>query len=169
MGDSPRAARGADQVRGQAPRAHVAALLGRAGVAGLLCMLVACGGRPASPSTPSASPPASSSGSSDYPVSTGAAGQPGPAADTPPAGQPGAPASAVTEAECQALLAHVVAVANRAHTQSVTPETAPTEAQLADIRARMAPEFIPLCMGLERATIACQMRASTRDQLLACM
>lgn len=168
MGDLPRAARGADQVRGPAPRSRVTALLGHAGLA---LMLVACGGRPASPSTPSASPPASSSGSSDGPASTGAAAQPGPAADAPPAGQPGAnaPASAVTDAECQALLAHVVAVANRAHTQTVTPEAAPTEAQLADIRARMAPEFIPMCMGLDRGTITCQMRASTRDQLLACM
>ncbi len=166
MGDLPRAARGAYQMRGPAPRSRVTALLGHAGLA---WMLVACGGRPASPSTPSASPPASSSGSSNAPASTGAATQPGPAADAPPAGQPGANAPAVTDAECQALLAHVVAVANRAHTQTVTPEAAPTDAQLADIRARMAPEFIPMCMALDRATITCQMRASTRDQLLACM
>ena len=160
MGHLLRAARGVDQVRGPAPRPRVTALLGLAGFA---LMLVACGGRPASPSTPSASPPASSPGSSDGPASTGAAAQPAP--DAPPAGQ----SPAVTDADCQALLAHVVAVANRAHTQTVTPEAAPTDAQLADIRARMAPEFIPMCMGLDRATVACQMRATTRDQILACM
>lgn len=133
----------------------------------VLLVLAACGGRPASPSTPPSS--GSPSGSSAS-TSAGDAGQPGPAEDTAQPRQPGAgAANAATEAECQALLAHVVAVANRAHAQTVTPETAPTEAQLADIRARMAPEFIPMCLGLDRTTIACQMRASTRDQILACM
>lgn len=136
----------------------MAALLG-------LLVLAACGGRPASPSTPPSS--GSPSGSSAS-TSAGDAGQPGPAEDTAQPRQPGA-SNAATDAECQALLAHVVAVANRAHAQTVTPETAPTEAQLADIRARMAPEFMPMCLGLDRTTIACQMRASTRDQILACM
>lgn len=172
MANLPRAARGAFPVRGPARRARAIALLA------LAWLLVACGGRSASPSTQSASQPAPAS-------SSGAAGQPAPApasgtspgstpattAGASPAARPGAraPAGAVTEAECQALLAHVVAIANRAHASTVTPETAPTDAQLADIRARMAPEFLPMCMSLDRATLACQMRASTRDELLACM
>lgn len=167
MAELPRDAR-ADQPRSLAPwgcgrqLAQLAQLVLLLGLAG---GLAACGGRPASPSTPSASQPGSNAS-----TSPGDAGQPGPVAETPPDQEPGTgAASAVTEAECQALLEHVVEVANRAHAQTVTPETAPTEAQLADIRARMAPEFIPMCLGLDRTTITCQMRASTRDQLLACM
>jgi hypothetical protein len=140
----------------------VAALLGLAAV------LVACGGRPASPSTPAGTAPAP--GSAAPTGQTSKPDRPGPAAGSNPAGQPGTgAANAITAAECEALLAHVVAIANRAHVQTVTPEAAPTDAQLADIRARMAPEFMPMCLGLERATLACQMRASTRDELLACM
>lgn len=170
MGELPRDTRGAGQLLSLAAggcgrRLALAALAALLGLLALAGMLVACGGRPASPSTPSASQSGSSAS-----TPAGNAGQPGPAAETPPDQEPGTgAASAATEGECQALLAHVVEVANRTHVQTVTPETAPTEAQLADIRARMAPEFIPMCLGLDRTTIACQMRASTRDQILACM
>ena len=165
MVDSQRDAEGTDTAWCRARR--VAALLGLAGMI-LACGGVGCGGRPpaAKPTTPA---PAGDAGQG--PVVSGEE----PAARDP-AVQPAGPdssgdgaASAVTEAECQALLAHVVAVAHAAHVQTVAPEHAPTEDQLAEIRARMAPEFVPVCLSLDRATVTCQMRASTRDELLACM
>ncbi len=85
----------------------------------------------------------------------------------PDQARPAAPAP--DDAECQALLAHVVEVANDEHRRTVAPEHAPTPEQLADIRARMAPEFLPMCAQLERADYECQMRAKSRDALVACL
>jgi hypothetical protein len=136
-------------------RGRTVALLG-------LALLVACGGRPA-PDTQTTPRPHASARPDDAtagPAQQQPAAQP---AGTAPAG------NTATEAECQILLGHVIAIANAAHLRTVTPDLAPTEEQLADIRARMAPEFLPMCLSLDRAVVACQMRARSRDELLACM
>lgn len=149
-----------------APRARSRPAL--AAALGVLAALAACGGAQAPAATPapaargdvaSASGDAASARAGD-PAGSSHAGRTG--------DRPGQDQAAVTEAECRALLAHVVAIANQAHTRTVAPELAPTEEQLADIRARMAPEFMPMCLGLDRATLACEMRAASRDALLAC-
>lgn len=140
-------------VRGACRRAAV--LLG-------LAVLFACGGRAPDATSPGAEDPGSTQPGEPGAGEPAAAPEPG-----EPSGQ-AAIADAVTEAECQALLAHLVAVANAAHVQTVAPEQAPTEEQLAEIRARMRPEFMPMCLSLERSSVECQMRAQTRDELLAC-
>ena len=174
MGDLQCDARGTGATRCKAAGRREAALLG-------LAVLLACGGLACGGRTPDAKSPGPDSAGE---ASQEAAGSGQAAPDEPdpartPAEQPAGPdanpetndagaASAVTEAECQALLAHVVAVANAAHVRTVAPEHAPTAEQLAEIRARMAPEFVPACLSLDRAALSCQMRAQTRDELLAC-
>jgi hypothetical protein len=174
MGDLQRDRGGAGAPWRRVGRVRAAALLGLAGV------LVACGGRAPDAKSPGPDP---AGNASQEPAGSGKADpgrdpSRGPAQDPAraPAEQPAGPdtngarpAGAVTEADCQALLAHVVAVANAAHVRTVAPEHAPTPEQLAEIRARMAPEFVPACLSLDRATLACQMRAGTQDELLACM
>ncbi|WP_428265181.1 hypothetical protein [Haliangium sp.] len=86
-----------------------------------------------------------------------------------PATPEAASAASPSETECRQLLAHVVGLANDAHAETVEPAYAPTEEQLADIRKRMAPEFIPYCQGLSRDDFDCQHRARNRDELLACV
>jgi hypothetical protein len=166
MGDLQRDRGGAGAPWCRAGCVRAAALLG------LAAMLWVCGGRAPAAKSPGPDPAGAAS------QGTAGSGEADPGRDggQAPAEQPAgpdangaAPASAVTEAECQALLAHVVAVANAAHVRTVAPEHAPTAEQLAEIRARMAPEFMPACLSLDRATLACQMRAQTRDELLACM
>lgn len=150
-------------------------------LAGIFCCVAAvwgsaaCGG-------------AAAPGPGAQPASAQAAGQPasarpsGPAADAtdPTPGEAASPAGAtgagsaghgaapMTEAECQALLAHLVAVANAAHVENVAPELAPTDEQIADIRARLAPRFVPACLTMDRGAFVCEMRARSRDELLAC-
>jgi hypothetical protein len=148
-----------------------------AALLGLAAMILAWGGLACSGRAPAAKSPGPDP-AGDTRQGAAGSGEAAPARDQAraPAEQPAGPdsngagaASAVTEADCQALLAHVVAVANTAHVRTVAPEHAPTAEQLAEIRARMAPEFVPACLSLDRATLACQMRASTHDELLACM
>lgn len=136
---------------------------------GLLAALASCGGAPPPAATPAA-PAHQDPGSAPRDAAAGEAGGTEGAPAPARAGDPAGPhqAGPVTEAECRALLVHVVAIANQAHAETVDPELAPTEEQLADIRARMAPEFLPMCLALDRATFECEMRASTRDELLAC-
>ena len=133
--------------------------------------LAACGGRGAGPAAraPAGEP------SSTAPPAAQPSGQPaGTAADATgtAAGDQARPgsdgAAPLTEAECQALLAHVIAVANAAHVKKVAPEEAPTDEQLAAIRARLAPRFVPACLATERRAFACQMQAQSREELLAC-
>jgi hypothetical protein len=169
MGDSQRDGGGAGATRCRAGRAI--ALLGLAGMIFVCGSGWACGGRAPAAKSPEPDPAADASQGAagpgePAPVRTPAEGPAGPDTNVDPGGA--APANPVTEAECQALLAHVVAVANAAHAQTVAPEHAPTAEQLAEIRARMAPEFLPLCLSLDRAALDCQMRAQTRDALLAC-
>jgi hypothetical protein len=158
MDDSQRDAGGAGARRRRDACRRAAGLLG---LLGLAALLLACGGRAPAATSPDAEDPSSTP--RDAPV-TGEGTTPEPGES----GSPDATADTVTEAECQALLAHVVSVANAAHVQRVAPEQAPTEEQLAEIRARMTPEFMPLCLSLDRTIVECQMRAQTRDALLAC-
>lgn len=78
------------------------------------------------------------------------------------------PAPSVTAADCEALLDHFMDIASAAHARNVAPDLVPTAEQLARIRADMAPEFLPACRKLDRATYDCEMKARTREALLAC-
>jgi hypothetical protein len=127
-------------------------------LAGILCLLLgaaACGGRTGPGASDPVMPPDRSTG-------TG-----GTADREPRTGDDGADAP-VTERECEALLAHVIALANEAHVRNVPPEQAPTDEQLVEIRARLAPRFLPACLALDRHAFACEMRAQSTDELLAC-
>lgn len=174
MGDLQRDGAGAGWCR--AGRRRAAALLGLAGMILACGGVLACGGRAPAAKSPESDPAGGASQAAAAPGEPAPVQAPGrdpaeqPAGPGTNAGTNGAgPANAVTEAECQALLAHVVTVAHAAHAQTVAPEHVPTAEQLAEIRTRMAPEFVPMCLSLDRATLACQMRAQTRDELLTCM
>ncbi|ACY16097.1 hypothetical protein [Haliangium ochraceum] len=137
----------------------------------LACTLPACAGSPQpAPASAGAGAAADAEAAGDADASAPATPGDDPGTAAPPAaGSDGDAAQGPpSEDECRALLVHVVALANAAHVAELPPEQAPSEEQLADIRGRMAPQFLPLCRGLERAEFACQMSAADRDALLAC-
>ncbi len=74
----------------------------------------------------------------------------------------------VTTADCERLLDHFLALAHGEHAAKVAPELVPTPEQVAKIRAKLAPQFVPTCLKLERSAYNCEMSAETREQILAC-
>lgn len=152
-------------------------LIQRAAPLALLLAITACGG-PARPGQPAGARPAGGPSGRTAPRDgapatdpTQPSAQASAAAEGHPAGsRAGTPAGTapVTEAECHALLSHVISLANAAHEPGAAPELAPTDEQIADIHAQLAPQFMPPCLALDRATFACELSARSKDALLAC-
>ena len=76
--------------------------------------------------------------------------------------------SPVTQAECEALLDRFLALARTAHAATVAAELVPTDEQLAEIRAKLAPTYIPACMNLTRAAYQCERAAASIDEQVEC-
>ena len=71
---------------------------------------------------------------------------------------------ALTEQDCDALLAHVVkvAIAERPADQQID------ETEQAKIRADARPQFLPECRAYDRATYNCALAATATAQIEAC-
>ena len=127
----------------------------------LFLLGTSCGG--GSPSSARPDPSAnSSSGGPSSPASKPAANS-----GTHPA-DPAASDSVPTDAECQKLLDHFLALASAAHAETVDADEIPTPDQLATIRARLAPEFVARCRELDRAVYRCELQAASQKEMLAC-
>jgi hypothetical protein len=116
----------------------------RAAVA--FALLAACGGRAAPPAAP-------------------APAEPRPAPAPPPAPADDSPQ---TEAECGALIDHVVDVGIEHQRRTKKPEEVPTDEQVAQIRGEMRTAMTPECLKLDRASFRCAMAATTDTELGVC-
>jgi hypothetical protein len=111
----------------------------------VLVLVAACGGRAAPPAAPAPAAPA-----------------PAPAAPAP------ADDSPLTEAECVALIDHVLDVGIAHQRRTKKPEEVPTDEQVAQIRGEMRTAMTPECLELDRASFRCAMAAGTDVELAAC-
>lgn len=129
---------------------------------------LACGGQPDGPGSEPVAP--------DAPVNapvTHDAPAPRPSAPEPaelPTPETGSTASdsAPSRAECLGLLDHFLSVAHAEHAATVSPELVPTREQLAEIRSKLEPEFLPVCRAYARSTYDCIASARTREQIMTC-
>ena len=85
-----------------------------------------------------------------------------PAADAAPA------STAITRAECETMIDHVLAVGNADMRSKKPPEQWPTEEQLAAIRAKLVEDQLEACLAWDRPSYECVMAAETVDALYAC-
>jgi hypothetical protein len=91
------------------------------------------------------------------------------APDAGTAAAPGDGGSAgVTEAECMAVVDHVLAVMLEDLKAHKPEDEWPTDDQVADKRAVLADEFIPQCLQLDRAVIDCMLKAADPNALAEC-
>ena len=74
----------------------------------------------------------------------------------------------LSESECDVWIDKFLAMALRAHNETVDPRYRPTPEQMDKIRARMGPELKKACLQLDRATYECEIRANDRESLTAC-
>jgi hypothetical protein len=111
----------------------------------VLALVAACGGRAAPPAAPAPAVPA-----------------PAPAAPAP------ADDSPLTEAECVALIDHVLDVGIAHQRRTKKPEEVPTDEQVAQIRGEMRTAMTPECLKLDRASFRCAMAASSDTELAVC-
>jgi hypothetical protein len=133
----------------------------------------ACSG----PGSAASGEPARPTTATHYVVSDSTSTEPGPEPTKAPgaSGDHSAPAErtapgsrAVSVAECEVLLDHFLALARATHAETVTAELRPTDEQLTTIRADLAPQFMPACATLDRATYTCELGAKTQQELIAC-
>lgn len=115
--------------------------LGRGFLALGVACAAACGNSAARPQ-----PPAAGSGSSAA----------APAAD------------ALTERECDEVIAHAIALRISELAQTVPPEQLPTEADQAAMRAELRGTFLAACRNGTRAGYACAIAASSSREFAAC-
>jgi hypothetical protein len=85
---------------------------------------------------------------------------PEPAGDAGPAG--------LTEAQCDDLLDHLLAVEREAQAAELDPDLQPTDEQIADIRAQMREQFLGPCMQSTQELYDCAIEARTREAFAAC-
>ena len=75
----------------------------------------------------------------------------------------------LTEAECGAVLDHMLALGLANQRETREPEYVPLDEDVAEIRAELAPEFIPVCVAqMTREDHACAMSARTRPEFAQC-
>jgi hypothetical protein len=111
-----------------------------------LVLVAACGGR----SAPVTAPAAAEAEPAPAPVAA------------PPDDSP------LTEAECGALIDHVVDVGIEQQRRTKKPEEVPTAEQVAQIRDEMRTAMTPECLKLDRAAFRCAMAAATDAELAVC-
>ena len=73
-----------------------------------------------------------------------------------------------TAAACDALVDHVLEVGLGEQRAKVKPEQAPTAADVAAIRAELAPEMVAACSAYTLEVLACAMAASSSAAIAAC-
>ena len=76
----------------------------------------------------------------------------------------GGTGASLTEADCDQLLNHYIAVA----TAGLPADQRPTDNQVAAIRARMKNDAKTSCVGQARGPYDCAMKATTREAIEAC-
>ena len=93
--------------------------------------------------------------------------RPPPPGQTPDAGPPPA-AAAPTERECDALIAHAIALRVAELQQTLPPEQVPTEAEQAALGTELRGKFLADCRGGTRRGYDCALAAKTLAELGGC-
>ncbi|MEM9489797.1 MAG: hypothetical protein AAGC55_11665 [Myxococcota bacterium] len=140
-----------------------------AAVAATVAAILACGGAPPSTSEqPGAGPDAAPRTGEDADSRTEAGSHLDQRRESEPAPADATTRAAVGEAECQALLDHMIDLARAEHAAGLEPEARPTDEQVRAIRAKLAPEFLKTCSALDRATYECERAATTLAAMMKC-
>ena len=79
-----------------------------------------------------------------------------------------APATSPTEAECEALFAHAIALEIAEQRRTLPPEQVPTEAEQTALRDELRSGFLAECRAGSREGYECAMAATTTAELGAC-
>jgi hypothetical protein len=99
---------------------------------------------------------------------TGGATPPDAGAATHPDGT-GAPTSgALTKADCDTLIAHVLDVGLADMRARKPAEEVPTDEQVAQLRAKLSAEMMDMCLAWDRPSYDCMMAATDTAGLEAC-
>ncbi len=140
------------------PPARTRALL--LGGLAILAAASACGD--SKPRATGPRPPVEGGGATSAALDSGAAGA--------TAASDAGPGDALTEAECRALVDHVVGIALTRFRQQAAEQgkPIPTEAQLQEIREGLGRELGKQCLTLPRRDYDCAMRAENAAAIEAC-
>jgi hypothetical protein len=110
---------------------------------------------------------------SSQPKHTGGGGDTGgataPDAGTATAsGDAAATTGALTKADCDALIGHVLEVGLDEMKKRKPADEVPTDEQVAQLRAKLSAEMMEMCLAWDRASYDCMMTASDTAGLEAC-
>lgn len=75
----------------------------------------------------------------------------------------------LTEADCERLLDHMLALLIADKKKTARPEEVPTEEDVAKTRARMSADTRDKCVGSPRAPYDCSMKAETTEGIRLCL